>query len=60
MNIPKDYRTCPLMICGGATIKLSETAENDVLRMVGCLKNACAWWDVDKECCAVLSIARNK
>ena len=60
MNVPKDYRACPLMICGGANIKLPEMSENDVLRMFGCLKNACAWWDADKERCAVLSIARNK
>ena len=25
-----------------------------------CDKDACAWWDADKERCAVLSIARNK
>ena len=28
--------------------------------LVRCDKDACAWWDAEKERCAVLSLARNK
>ena len=60
MSIPEGYKVCPMIICGGATVEMPGASEDDVLRMFGCIKSACAWWDADKERCAVLSIARNK
>lgn len=60
MSVPEDYKACPMMICGAATIKIPGASEDDVLGMFGCIKGACAWWDANKERCAVLSIARNK
>ena len=60
MSIPEGYKVCPMIICGGATGEMPGASEDDVLRMFGCIKSACAWWDADKERCAVLSIARNK
>ena len=50
-----DYKFCPLLMSGcrasgGITL-------ND---MYLCPGSRCAWWDVDKSRCAVLSLARNK
>ena len=60
MSEPEGYKACPLMICGGATVKIPGALEDDVLGMFSCIKSACAWWDADKGRCAVLSLARNK
>ena len=57
----EDQRLCPLMdlarvvalgaSCGRASIELG---------VIRCKGGSCAWWDADKERCAVLSLARNK
>lgn len=60
MSVPEDYKACPMMICGAATVRIPGVSEDDVLRMFGCIKSACAWYDQTAERCAVLSIARNK
>lgn len=60
MNVLEGYKACPMMICGGATIQTLGVSGSDVLRMFGCIKGVCAWWDAEKERCAVLSLARNK
>ena len=54
-------RLCPLMdlarvvaqgaSCGRASVELGA---------IQCKGGSCAWWDADKERCAMLSIARNK
>ena len=60
MSIPEGYKACPMMVCGGATVKMPGASEDDVLRMFGCIKGSCAWYDQTAERCAVLSLARNK
>lgn len=60
MSVPEDYKVCPLLICGGATIQMPAVSENDLLRMFGCMKSVCAWYDQTAERCAVLSLARKK
>lgn len=59
MNVPEGYKACPLMICGSATIDMLGVTECDLLNMIGCKRNACAWYDRMTERCAVLSIARS-
>ena len=57
----EDQRLCPLMdlarvvalgaSCGRASVELEA---------IQCKGGSCAWWDADKNCCDVLSLARNK
>ena len=52
-------RFCPMLmkaVIDGAPLQRLEFA----VRASTCKGSRCAWWDADKERCAVLSLARNK
>ena len=56
----EEYKGCPLFAiaeqvraCSGMPVRPNGYGTN-------CTRYACAWWDADKERCAVLSMARNK
>lgn len=53
-------KLCPLMMaCAWASLAHDIGAE-EALSLARCNGPCCAWWDADKDRCAVLSIARNK
>ena len=53
-------KLCPLMMaCAWASLAHDIGAE-EALSLARCNGSCCAWWDADKDRCAVLSIARNK
>ena len=60
-KLTSDYQLCPLfdaarIVALGAAQGRAEVS----LGAVQCDGPRCAWWDADKERCAVLSIARKK
>ena len=55
-----DYKFCPIIISGYISASIKPNAGPELTGAIKCRGPRCAWWDADKERCAVLSIARNK
>lgn len=55
-----DYKACPLLLLTWLSLPINPKKKDKMLRDIECARKFCAWWDADKERCAVLSIARNK
>ena len=57
----EDQRLCPLMdLARVVAVGASKGRASVTVEAIQCKGGSCAWWDADKERCAVLSIARNK
>ena len=52
---PTRRKLCPIFAAG--LVIAGHTRSDEYLARCG---SRCAWWDADKERCAVLSLARNK
>lgn len=55
-----DYKACPLLLLTWLSLPINPKKKDKMLRDIECARKFCAWWDADKERCAVLSLARNK
>lgn len=55
-----DYRVCPLFLAAWMSVPMRPEGVETGKEAIQCKGPSCAWWDADKERCAVLSIARNK
>lgn len=55
-----DYKACPLLLLTWLSLPINPKKKDKMLRDIECARKFCAWWDADKERCAVLSMARNK
>lgn len=53
-------KLCPLMMACAWIPLVHDIGAEDARPLVCCSGPRCAWWDADKERCAVLSLARNK
>ena len=53
-------KLCPLMMACAWIPLVHDIGAEDARPLVCCSGPRCAWWDADKERCAVLSMARNK
>ena len=57
----ESQRLCPLMdLARVIAVGASKGRASVTVGAIQCKGSSCAWWDADKERCAVLSIARNK
>ena len=55
-----DYKLCPMLTAGYISAPARPDTAEEMKTALECHGPRCAWWDADKERCAVLSIARNK
>ena len=55
-----DYKACPMLLLTWLSLPINPKKKDKMLRDIECARKFCAWWDADKERCAVLSMARNK
>lgn len=60
MDGNRNNKICPLLSAGYISTPLRPDTEEEVRNALECSCPRCAWWDADKERCAVLSIARKK
>lgn len=60
MNETTDYKFCPILVAAWLSVPLRPESVEMMQEGIECHGSRCAWWDADKERCAVLSIARNK
>ena len=55
-----DYKFCPLLVASWLSVPLRPEDAETMKEGIKCHGPRCAWWDANKERCAVLSLARNK
>lgn len=54
-----DYKTCPEITASMMAAPMRAERVEELLEILRCHGSRCAWWDADKEKCAVLSLARS-
>lgn len=55
-----DYKFCPLLVAAWLSVPFRPESAEAAREGIRCHGPRCAWWDADKERCAVLSLVRNK
>lgn len=55
-----DYKFCPMLTAGYISVPARPDTAEEMKKVLECHGPRCAWWDAEKERCAVLSLARRK